>query len=211
MRNFAVLGLLTLLAATANADTNSRFDVDTFLALKSISSPKISPDGEFIAYTLENRNLETDDWESAVWMQPKAGGDPIRMTGVGSSGWSPAWSPDNRFLAVLTDRADRTQVWLFDRRGGDAYQLTDIKQGVSSFMWSPDGTKMLLSIKDPSPADLDEEKRPNPRPYVIDRLQFKRDYVGYIERRRTHIYVLDVATRSTRQVTFGDYDDYSAS
>ena len=58
-----------------------------------------------------------------------------------------------------------------------------------------------------SPADLDTEERPHPRPYVIDRLQFKEDYVGYLDRHRSHVYVVDVASRESRQLTFGDYDD----
>ena len=145
-------------------------------------------------------------------MQPGAGGEAVRMTAEGSSAWSPQWSPDDRYLAVLSDRRDgKTQVWLLDRRGGDAHQLTDFVQGVRSYEWSPDGSRVLLLAMDPSPADLDEEERPNPRPYVIDRLQFKRDYVGYLDNRRMHVYVIDVADRKTRQVTFGDFDDGDAT
>lgn len=206
-----LLTLVVLLAVTANANTNNRFDIDTYLAAKSISSITTSPDSKYLAYTLSNYDLETDGSDYAVWMQPTAGGEPIRMTEEGSAAWAPAWSPDNRYLAVLSDRSGKTQVWLLDRRGGDAQQLTDIKQGVGSFEWSPDSTQVLLTIKDASPADLDEEERPNLRPYVIDRLHFKQDYTGYLDRRRTHLYVMDIEERSTRQVSFGDYDDDSAS
>jgi dipeptidyl aminopeptidase/acylaminoacyl peptidase len=45
------------------------------------------------------------------------------------------------------------------------------------------------------------------RPWVIDRLQFKEDIIGYLDRRRTHLYVFDVASKSMVQVTSGDYDD----
>ncbi len=41
---------------------------------------------------------------------------------------------------------------------------------------------------------------------MIDRQQFKTDYVGYLDRRRTHIYVLDIEQRR-RQLTYGDFDD----
>lgn len=193
---------------SAHSYADRLFDIDTYLAMKNVSEITVSPDGEYLAYTQSHRDLEKDTWQSAVWMQPTAGGEPVRMSAAVTGAWSPKWSPDNRYLAVLSDRKDgRTQVWLLDRRGGDAQALTEFKQGVRSYEWSPDGTRMLLLIKDPSPADLDEEKRPNPRPYVIDRLQFKRDYVGYLDNRRTHVHVIDVADRKVRQVTFGDYDD----
>jgi dipeptidyl aminopeptidase/acylaminoacyl peptidase len=42
---------------------------------------------------------------------------------------------------------------------------------------------------------------------VIDRVQFKRDYTGYLDRRRTHLYVFDVAGKKPAQVTSGDHDD----
>ena len=207
MNRFAPL-LALLLACSAQADSNNVFDIDTYLNMKDVSEISVSPDGAFVAYTISESDLEKDDYSSAVWMIRATGGEPVRMTVDSSSAWAPKWSPDNRFLAVLSDRAeDTTQVWLLDRRGGDAQQLTTFKQGVESYDWSPDGKQMLLLVNDPTPADLDEEERPNPRPYVIDRLQFKEDYVGYLDRYRTHVHVVDVASKMTRQVTFGDYDD----
>ena len=48
---------------------------------------------------------------------------------------------------------------------------------------------------------------PRAPPWVVDRLQFKQDYIGYLDRRRTHLYVLNVDTGKQTQLTFGDYDD----
>ncbi len=207
-----VLGIVFLLAWPASGTADRRFDIDTYLAMKQVSEITASPDGAFLAYTVSHYDLEKDGSKSAVWMQPTAGGEPTRMTATDSAARSPQWSPDHRYLAVLSGRKDeRTQVWLLDRRGGDAWQLTESRQGVRSYEWSPDGTRMLLIVQDPSPADLDEEPRANPRPYVIDRLQFKQDYVGYLDNRRTHVYVIGIADRSVRQVTFGDYDDSQAT
>jgi dipeptidyl aminopeptidase/acylaminoacyl peptidase len=202
------MGTAAMLAWSANSYADRLFDIDTYLAMKSVSSITVSPDGEYLAYTQSQRALEKDTWQSAVWMKPTAGGEPVRISAAGTGAWSPKWSPDKRYLAVLSARrSGRTQVWLYDRRGGDAQQLTEFKQGVRSYEWSPDGTRMLLLVKDASPADLDEVKRPNPRPWVVDRLQFKRDYVGYLDNRRTHVHVIDIADRNTHQLTSGDFDD----
>jgi dipeptidyl aminopeptidase/acylaminoacyl peptidase len=207
-----VFGAAVLLLAPAHSFADSEFDIDTYLAMKNISEIAISPDSRFLAYTVSHYDLEADGPVSAVWMKPAAGDEAVRMTAEGSNAWSPKWSPNNRFLAVLSGRKDgRTQVWVMDRRGGDAQPLTEFKQGIRNYEWSPDGKHMLLLVKDPSPADLDEEVRTNPRPWVVDRLQFKRDYVGYLDNRRTHIYVLDITDRSIRQVTSGDYDDGQAT
>ena len=194
--------MAALLAWSPGSSANRPFDIDTYLALKSISAIAVSPDGEFIAYTQSRRDTDKDRQALSVGMQPAAGGDPLRVSAVGVDAWSPKWSPDNRHLAVLSNRGDaRTQVWLYDRRGGDARQLTDFRQGVRSFEWSPDGSRLALTVMDASPADLDEKPRPNPRPWVINRLQFKRDYVGYLDNRHTHVHVIDVAEGSARQLT----------
>ena len=188
------------------------FDVDTYLRMRDASEISVSPDGQFVAYTLYERDLEQDLVTTSVWMIPTAGGPAIPMTAGNGNSYTPKWSPDNRFLSILSDRGDQpSQVWLLDRRGGDAQPLTDLKQGVSNYEWSPTGSQLLLEVKDPTPADLDDEPRPNPRPYVIDRLQFKEDYVGYLDRYRYHLYVIDVATQKTRQLTFGDFDDSQPS
>lgn len=212
MTRLIVLGTALLVASPAGSIADRPYGIESHLAMKQVSEITVSPDGAYLAYAISHYDLEMDGSRSAVWMQPTAGGEPVLMTTAESNAWSPQWSPDNRYLAVLSDRKEsRTQVWLLDRRGGDALQLTDLRQGVRSYEWSPDGTRMLLVVQDPSPADLDEETRPNPRPYVIDRIQFKQDYVGYLDDRRTHVYVIDLADRSVRQVTFGDYDDSQAT
>jgi len=196
------------LAPLAWADDSGRFDIDDLLALRDLSQIDVSPEGDYVAYTVTHNDLEDDTQRSVVWMVPASGGEPLRMTAEDSDASRPGFSPDGRYLAVVSDRKDdKGQVWLLDRRGGDAQQLTKFPQGVDAFEWSPDGKRMLLLVADPSPADLDKKERPHPRPWVIDRLQFKQDYVGYLDRHRVHIHILDVATGETRQLTSGDYDD----
>lgn len=184
------------------------FDVDALLALLDVSEIAVSPEGEWVAYTVTGNDVTKDERTSIVWMAPFGGGDPVRMTSLASGADRPRWSPDGNYLAVLSDRrGDTDQVWLLNRLGGDAQQLTSLPQGVNSFWWSPDSSRVLLSVDDPSPADLDKEERANPRPWVIDRLQFKEDYVGYLDRCRTHLHLIDLESRVVRQLTSGDFDD----
>ena len=93
------------------------------------------------------------------------------------------------------------------RRGGDSQQLTEVKHGISSYDWSPDGSRMVLVIKDEE-APKDTVKTKNPKPWVMDRLQFKQDRVGYLTgNRHNHLYSLDVASRKLTQITSGDHDE----
>ena len=200
--------------------------IDDFFRLAHAGGPRISPDGKWVAYTLKTTDLEKDESETALWMVPTGGGvaKPWRLTAPGYSASRPRWSPDGRRLGFLAARSTggeeaKTQVWAFDLRGGDAQPLTEVKQGVDGFEWSPDGRRLLLEITDPKPEELLEEserQKKKPEPHVIDRLQFKQDYRGYLDRRRRHLYVQDLdaappkegeGNQNLRQITSGDFDD----
>ncbi|MGI9219912.1 MAG: S9 family peptidase [Woeseiaceae bacterium] len=208
MKKVVALAVFSFSSLFSQAEEATLFGVDEYLSLKSVSELTVSPDGHYVAYTVTSSDMKKDETRDTVWMLPTDGGEAVQMTTYDNDASLPQWSPDGRYLAVLSDRKDETdQVWLLDRRGGDAQQLTEFKQGVDSFRWAPDSNSMLLTAADPSPSDLDEEELPNPRPYVVDRLQFKEDYVGYLSRHRSHVHVIDIESGESRQVTSGDFDD----
>ena len=194
-------------------------------AIRPVEGPRISPDGKWVAYTVTTTSMVKDEDEQRVWMVPFAGGDPIALTSDGVSSAHPEWSPDGKYLAFLSARkGDTTQVWLLNRLGGEATQLTNEPQAVDSILWAPDGKRLCLVMRDASRDELEaakdreeeketgekvEKEKKAAKPWVIDRLQFKADEVGYLDHRRTHLYVFDLASRKMTQVTGGDYDDAS--
>lgn len=190
--------------------------IDDFFAIRDVRAPQISPDGEWVAYTVTTVDTKADKRQTRVWIAPADGGAPLAMTAAGSSASAPRWSPDGRYLSFLTARksdaaADSepdTQVWVLDRRGGEARELTHVPQGVEDYAWSPDGARLAVVVKDTAPTTW---KAKSPAPWVITRLQFKQDGLGYLDSRRTHLFVFDVATGAMRQVTSGDCDDGDAA
>ena len=191
-----------------------KLTIDDYFRIGQVDDPRISPDGAWIAYTVKTRDLEKDKTYTRIWMVPTAGGEAIPMSAEKQTSSRPRWSPDGQYLAFLSARDEgKTQVWTLFRQGGEAVQRTDTPQDVSSFEWSPDGSKMVLVLQDPKPAELeahekgeDYEEKTAP-PWVIDREQFKVDYTHYLDRRRTHLFVLDLASGETTQITSGDFDD----
>ncbi|MDX1554816.1 MAG: S9 family peptidase [Xanthomonadales bacterium] len=211
----AAAAVLWLVAAPAMAD---RLTPEHINQLATVSDPQISPEGEWIAYVVERDDIDEDEARSRVWMVPAESGDAVAMTAGDESSSHPRWSPDGRYLAFLSARDEApTQVWLLARHGGEAVQLSDTPQSVSAFEWSPDSSRMLLVLQDASEAELaaheggEDYEEEAPPPWVIDRLQFKEDYTGYLDRRRTHIYILDIESKALTQVTSGDHDDSQAT
>jgi len=196
----AMVCIVQILTATAQPAPPTITD---YFDMQYVGSPRISPDGNWIAYTVRKTDYEKQSAETRIWMIASDGNEPLPMTAEGYSASSPRWSPDGRYLSFMASRGEdaKNQVWVLDRRGGEARQLTEIEQGVSGYEWSPDGSKLLLLIR-----DADTRQGDGPHPYVIDRLQFKRDYAGYLDRRRTHIYTYTPGDSAAVQLTFGDYD-----
>jgi dipeptidyl aminopeptidase/acylaminoacyl peptidase len=199
-------------------------EIDDNFRIRRVGDPQLSPDGRWVAYTVSQSSLEEGKSGTRLWMVPASGGEALPMTLEGGSASRPQWSPDGRYLSFMAARnGGKTQVWALDRRGGEAQALTSVAQGVGGYEWSPDGKRLLLSIRDPeegaasaskpgassaAPMSAAERKSAGPKPYVVDRLQFKRDGVGYLtDDRRTHLYVYELATGQLTQITSGPFDD----
>lgn len=222
MRQIAVFTLLSLtlvgstLAAQAANTTGAAGAVRAVRAtdiyrLRDVGDPRISPDGEWVAYTVTTVDSAKDKSDTDVWMVKWDGSRTLRLTSSPENEGSPRWSPDNRYLSFVSGRYESKggQVWLLDRAGGEAVRLTEFKGGVADHEWSSDGTRIAILSHDPDPEDAkpDSLKSKNPKPIVIDRYKFKEDGDGYLDHRRDHIYVIDVTSKKVVQVTTGDFDE----
>jgi len=209
--------------APAAAPRPRAITVEDYFQIREVGDPQLSPDGQWVSYSVKTPDLQKEKNESRIWMVPAAGGEAIPVTAAEFSSSHARWSPDGKFIALLSSRHEgKTQIWLLNRLGGEAQRLTDTPQDVEEFSWAPDSRRIALVLRDASSEELEaaknkedsdkagggqEKKAKSQRPWVIDRLQFKADEVGYLERRRTHLYVFDLAAKTATQVTSGDYDD----
>ena len=187
--------------------------VEDLSRVREVADPRISPDGAWVAYTVRTQDLKADRRQTDLWMTSWDGATTLRLTTTEKESESqPRWSPDGRTLAFLSSRGDdddASQVWLLPRAGGEAERVSDVRPGVDDYAWSPDGTRFVFVVSDSDsvaqvgPAAKDR----TPPPIVIDRFYFKEDITGYLTHKRSHLYLFDLATRETKQLTSGDNDD----
>jgi dipeptidyl aminopeptidase/acylaminoacyl peptidase len=215
--------LLLLSANAADASGKHPFGLRDLHRIDALSEPALSPDGRWIAYTVSRHDLQSDTTVSELWRTGFDGVGSTRLTvGGDASSYAPQWSPDGRWLAFLSDRGDgdSAQVWVLPSEGGEAQALTAFKGGVSDFVWAPDSRRLALIADDePDPVHGNAAASTDPAgkhagrpetapPIVIDRYQF-RDDNGYLDHRRSHLYLFDTATHAPTLLTPGDHDEWA--
>ena len=158
----------------------------------------------------------------AIWFEVRLldleTGDTRELTPGPGSHSSPAWSPDGRHLALVSDRSeDGAQVWVMPMEGGEARQVTRGKGGAGNLVWSPDGTRIAFSrnvvvsphVKggkdDPSHQGVYGLPNEHSKARVETSLLF-RHWDHWRDMGRSHVFVVDVSTGDAEDITPGDAD-----
>jgi dipeptidyl aminopeptidase/acylaminoacyl peptidase len=189
-------------AANAIPQTNPYMSVDDLLALRILSSPRLSPDGSQIAFSAQQSDGGKNSTSSAIWVVNAKGGKgetPRQLTNLENTTHDimPCWSPDGQSLAFLSDRSGSPQIHLLPLHGGEARQVSRLSQGVSEYSWRPDGAAVLAH----SPwkaADDQQQPDTSATAVVYTRLDEQWDGIGFRNGRRQQLWLLPLDGEATR-------------
>jgi dipeptidyl aminopeptidase/acylaminoacyl peptidase len=123
---------------------------EDMMAMKRLGETAVSPDGQWLAYSVTTVDLAQNTKTPELWLQKIAGGDPMKLA-VGQPGDSdPEFAPDGRSVLWVSGREGGQQIWLagFDPATGAATnprKLTNLSTEAGSPKWSPDGRSIVFT------------------------------------------------------------------
>jgi dipeptidyl aminopeptidase/acylaminoacyl peptidase len=185
-----------------------RLEARDLFRLALPSSPSLSPDGTQVAFALTRMDPKENRYVSHIYTVPVRGGRIRQMTTGEHNDTSPAWSPDGRWIAFVSDRGKKSQIWLLPAQGGEARQLTHLEGGpIRQLAWSPDGRRILFGHRIQKKEDPEKKKKKATFKHIT-RLRYKLDGDGFWPKERWHLWTVTVPGGRARQITFGENDDW---
>jgi dipeptidyl aminopeptidase/acylaminoacyl peptidase len=197
---------LALLLGSNAIIAQTPFELDDYYLLATLAEPVFSPSGERIAYTVSRNHRKSDEATSDIWSVAWSGGAPAQVTRTpGHNEWLPRFGSDGKTLFFLSDESknETAQLWRASAKGGRARRVTNIPGGISDFDLAPDGRRAVVVAEVGRVVGDDSE---TPPPIETERFVFKRDGDGYLDDRTRQLFVVDLATGKSRQLTAGERD-----
>jgi Tol biopolymer transport system component len=189
-RSIAVLSFLLVLSFTAQAQRRVP-TVDDLLNVKSLGGAQISPDGKYVAYTVNQADWKQDAFVTQIWVAEVQSGKTFQLTRGEKSAGSARWSPDSAWLAFTSNRVgDKSQLFVIRPDGGEATQLTKTENGVNGYAWSRDGQRIAFTSSDANQQEAKARKE-----HLGDFEVVRREYT------HSHLWTLDVAEALNAPVT----------
>ncbi|MEE3247243.1 MAG: hypothetical protein VX213_07060, partial [Chloroflexota bacterium] len=188
---------------------NSPITPDLVYQIKTAGEPSLSPDGSLLAYTLGWVDEENLSSRSKIMGLHIKGGALNELT-EGTKDFAAKFSPDGTRLTFLRSVDDGPpQIWVMAVDGSDSKRVTDFEKGVFDYVWSPVGDQLAVCADvDPSSEGGDESDKV-PQVTVVSRVRFRYDTLGWRGDAHYHLFVVDIESSESRQITDGDWDDTS--
>ena len=216
LRRLGVCMLLALFLAAAGAsgqdDGRRNLQLDDYLSWETVANPRISPDGATVVYERRFVDPVADGVRGELWV---VGADGSRNRFL-TEGAGPRWSPDGTRIAFTRSGEPRgSQIFVrwMDAEGAES-QITRLENPPSQIGGRPDsGSLAFRAVVSPAPDpawDIDMPRAPDGAdwtapPRIVTRLGYRRDGSGYTPAGYRHIFVVDAAGGTPRQVTSGDF------
>ncbi|SDI29526.1 Imidazolonepropionase [Alteribacillus persepolensis] len=125
------------------------FDSKEPQQVQGIVAPKLSPNGEQVAFVALND----------LWLWDIGEEEPRALTDDSYLEVSPTWSPDGEKIAYSSDKQGTEDLYILDLKSGEEERLTSISGAEVFADWSPDGNRIAFQDQDGATYTVDVETK----------------------------------------------------
>src|SRR5215467_8973286 len=137
--------------------------LDVLLDIRFPDEIILSHDGKRVAFVVWEAVPGEPKRRGRIWVAETSGGEPRPLTIGKRRESSPAWSPDGKQLAFLSQaeesgekdkekEKEKPQLNLISVEGGEAKQICKMPNGMSELSWSPDSSRIaFISLEGEEP------------------------------------------------------------
>ncbi|HYG80137.1 MAG TPA: hypothetical protein VD861_07115, partial [Pyrinomonadaceae bacterium] len=214
MRRASLLFVLLACSLAPALAQKRAFTIEDLYRVKNLSDVHVSPDGRTMVFVVTTSDLARARRASRIWAMGIDGQNPRQLTVGDVNEYSPSFSPDGRQILFISAKEGSPNLYLRDAGGGEPRRLTNLSTGVSDPLWSPDGKWVAFSSDVYPECGGDDacNKRISGRweagplkAHMADELLY-RHWTEWRDGKRTHTFVVNVATGQARDVTPGRVD-----
>jgi dipeptidyl aminopeptidase/acylaminoacyl peptidase len=179
--------------AAPPAQAKRPFTEEDQLALRMVSDPRVSPDGEAVLYAVSTADLAANSRRVTTYVVTNASGAARAFPDEASHASEARWSPDGKRVAYIS----AGQLWIADASGSNRSQLTKLAGGASGPVWSPNGSRITFTSAVTPSCDTDScnaeraaARSANPvKAHIADSLMY-RHWNAWDDGTRRHLFVI---------------------
>ncbi|MCB0739015.1 MAG: hypothetical protein KDC92_16015 [Bacteroidetes bacterium] len=193
MKNFSFL-LLAFLAINA-ALAKNKLTPELLWDLDRVGSPVVSPNGEWVAYTVTDYSIEKNKGLTNIYLKKADGGEAKNLTeSIATSCWGQEWRPDGSAIGYMGIAENGVQLFELNISTEKTTQITNVEGGITGFHYAPSGNKIGYSAN----VKLDKTTQdrypdlPLANGRVYDELMY-RHWDAWTDHSYSHIFVQDYA------------------
>jgi dipeptidyl aminopeptidase/acylaminoacyl peptidase len=212
MKKFSII-LTCLLLMSSLWSQERTLSFEDLFSIGRLSSPVISPDGQWVVFAVKTPNIVTNSFQSDLYVADLQGRTLKQLTDGKGNNSNPRFMSSG-LLAFVSTRNGDPQIFSLDLLApGETKAVTAIAGGVSDFIWTGD-SKRIAFAKDVDPraksfaeavAMEKEAEASKVKAKLLTGLMF-RVWDSWRDGKRSHVFQHQPGTSDFLDLTPGEFD-----